>query len=143
MCGVEEIFGVALAATGKTQTVQTITGEVELPANDRASEIPTTEAMSELATRVMRNWRTNVDHRMTSGVDAKLKKALLAQTCNYTAEQKAKLRKAGVSEDIYIRRLPTRRFVRLKPCSWTSSTRTAIIRSVCVLRRIRICRRRL
>ena len=101
MCGVEEIFGVALAATGKTQTVQTITGEVELPANDRASEIPTTEAMSELATRVMRNWRTNVDHRMTSGVDAKLKKALLAQTCNYTAEQKAKLRKAGVSEDIY------------------------------------------
>lgn len=101
MSELEEIFGVALAIPGKTQTVTGVTGEVELPANEKSSEVPTTEAMSNLATRVMSNWRTNVDHRMESGVDVKLRKALLAQTCNYTSEQKEKLRRAGVGEEIY------------------------------------------
>ncbi len=57
--------------------------------------------MSRLAARVMANWRTNVDHRMSAGVDAKLRKALLAQTCSYTAEQKEKMKRAGISEDVF------------------------------------------
>ena len=49
----------------------------------------------------MRTFTTNVSHRRSSGVDQKLRKALLAQTCSYTPEQKEKMRKAGISEDIY------------------------------------------
>jgi hypothetical protein len=97
----EEIFGVALATPGKTQTVTTITGEISLSPDERAEEVPTTQAMSNLATRVMGNWRTNVDHRVSSGVDAKLRKALLAQTCSYTPEQKEKMRRSGISEEVF------------------------------------------
>ena len=49
----------------------------------------------------MKSFRTNVDHRRNSGVDEHLRKALLAQTCTYTSEQKEKMRRAGISEDIY------------------------------------------
>lgn len=104
MSAVEDIFGVALSsagAVGKTQTVTTVTGVDELRPDERMSVVPTTEAMSRLASRVMGNWRTNSDHRMSSGVDEKLRKALLAQTCNYTAEQKEKMRRSGLSTDVF------------------------------------------
>lgn len=101
MRGIEDIFGVALGAAGKTQTVEGVSGDVVLPAGEKATTIPTTREMQALASRVMSNWRTNVDHRMESGIDAKLRKALLAQTCNYTPEQKLKMKSAGISEDVF------------------------------------------
>ena len=104
MDAVEEIFGAALAAAGvdrAADAAQPAPAGVVVPKDSRMSEVPTTEAMTRLAGRVMSNWRTNVDHRRTSGVDDRLKRALLAQTCTYTPQQKEKLRKAGVSEEIY------------------------------------------
>lgn len=101
MNAIEEIFGVALSAAGKTQSVTTVSGVSGIRPDGRAPEVPTTQAMSNLAARVMANWRTNVDHRMNSGVDAKLRKALLAQTCNYTPEQKEKMRRSGISDEVF------------------------------------------
>ena len=102
MNAIEEIFGAALAQAGaSTPTVSSPLGAVEIPRESRMESVPTTEPMTRLANRVMSNWRTNVDHRRESRVDDRLKKALLAQTCTYTPQQKEKLRKAGVSEEVY------------------------------------------
>ena len=96
-----EIFGAALATPDTDQKVETSSGRVDVPADAPVSVIPTTLPMSRLADFVMRTFTTNVSHRRSSGVDQKLRKALLAQTCSYTPEQKEKMRKAGISEDIY------------------------------------------
>ena len=97
----EEIFGVALQAAGRTQTVTTVTGTMPLSPDERAAEVSTTAPMCALASRVHQNWRTNVDHRRESGVDDRLRRSLLAQTCRYTPEQREKMRRAGISEDVY------------------------------------------
>ena len=96
-----EIFGAALAATDADQKVESTSGTVELPSAAPAAVIPTTFPMTRLAAFVMKSFQTNADHRRSSGVDAKLRKALLAQTCSYTPDQKEKMRKAGITEDIY------------------------------------------
>lgn len=101
MNAVEEIFGTALSAQDAERIeVRTQVGAT-VNRSGNPAEIPSTEAMSRLASRINANWRTNVDHRLEAGVDAKLRKAILAQTCNYTAEQKEKLRRAGISEEVY------------------------------------------
>lgn len=96
-----EIFGVAAATPDKDQKAESVSGTVELPKDAPAMVIPTTFPMSRLATFVMGQWRINVDHRKNSGVDARLRKALLAQTCSFTPDQREKMRKAGISEDVY------------------------------------------
>ena len=96
-----EIFGEAIATPDRDQKVESVSGPVELPKDAPAVAIPTTFSMSRLATFVMKTFQTNVDHRRSSGVDAKLRKALLAQTCSFTPDQREKMRKAGISEDIY------------------------------------------
>lgn len=96
-----EIFGAALSTPDSDQKVESSSGSVEIPADAPAAVIPTTFPMSRIANFVQTAFRTNVDHRRSSGVDDKLRKALLAQTCSYTPEQKEKMRKAGISEDIY------------------------------------------
>ena len=97
--GIEEIFGAALAA-GDTKAVA-VTGTVEIPADAPSTAIATTFPMTRLAAFVMETWRAAVDHRRNSGVDARLRDALLAQTCQYTAEQRQKMHAAGISEKIY------------------------------------------
>lgn len=97
-----EIFGAVLSSTDSGQKVESSSGRVELPSDAPAAVIPTTYPMSRLADFVIRTFHTNADHRRSSGVDSKLRKALLAQTCSYTPEQKEKMRKAGISEDIYV-----------------------------------------
>lgn len=101
MNALEEIFGVALSAANRTQTVTTATGTMSLSPDERAPEVATTAAMCQLSARIYGNWRTNVDHRRESGVDERLRKSLLAQTCSYTAEQKEKMRRAGIGEEVY------------------------------------------
>ncbi len=101
MNALEEIFGVALQAAGRTQTVTTVTGTMPLSPDEKAPEVSTTAPMCLLANRVHQNWRTNVDHRRESGVDDRLRRSLLAQTCRYTPEQREKMRRAGISEDVY------------------------------------------
>ena len=96
-----EIFGEAIATPDRDQKVESVSGPVELPKDAPAVAIPTTFSMSRLAAFVMKTFQTNVDHRRSSGVDAKLRKALLAQTCSFTPDQREKMRKAGISEDIY------------------------------------------
>ena len=99
---IEEIFGAALAKAGANGPAETPAGGAFSPRREeRMSEVPTTEPMTRLANRVMSNWRVNVDHRRESRVDDRLKRSLLALTCTYTPEQKEKLRKAGISEEIY------------------------------------------
>lgn len=68
---------------------------------ERGVETPTTEPMSRLAAYVMREFQFNSDHRRSAGVDERLRKCILAQTCNYSDEQKDKMRRAGISPDIY------------------------------------------
>lgn len=102
MNAIEEIFGAALSAPANPRPVDGSTGGFGFSSEAAAAqEVPTTRAMSNLATRIMGNWRTNVDYRNESGVDAKLRKAILAQTCNYTAEQKEKMKRAGISEEVF------------------------------------------
>ncbi len=96
-----KIFGEALASPDKDQTVETGTGPVSVPKDGPADAVPTTCPMSRLAAFVMGEFQKNADHRRTSGVDARLRKSLLAQTCSYSPEQKEKMRRAGLSEDIY------------------------------------------
>lgn len=96
-----KIFGAAISTPDRTQTVDSVSGPVELPADAPAAAIPTTFPMTRLAAFVMKAFRTNADHRRTSGMDARLRKALLAQTCSFTPEQREKMRRAGLSEDIY------------------------------------------
>lgn len=96
------IFGAAIATPDKDQTVETATGPVDLPKDAPAAVIPTTFPMTRLAAFVMKAFQTNADHRRVSGVDAKLRKALLAQTCSFTPEQREKMRRAGLSEDIFV-----------------------------------------
>ena len=102
---IAEIFGAALdkaaAAEPAAEAQAPAAGEVVVPRESRMTDVPTTEPMTRLANRVMTNWRTNVDHRRESRVDERLKRSLLAQTCTYTPEQKEKLRKAGIGEEIY------------------------------------------
>jgi len=97
--GLEEIFGAALSAGD--QTAIAATGTVEIPEDAKATAVATTFPMTKLAAFVMETWRAAVDHRRNSGVDDRLRDALLAQTCQYTAEQKEKMRSAGISEKIY------------------------------------------
>ena len=102
MNAIAEIFGAALEKAGVTVPAAAAPiGPFSVPENARMDTVPTTESMTRLANRVMSNWRTNVDHRRESRVDDRLKRALLAQTCTYTPQQKEKLRKAGVSEEVY------------------------------------------
>jgi len=110
---IEDIFGTALSTPAggggrpapsdppsPRQTAEAAPSPA-VPENGPADVVPTTESMSRLAARVMGNWRVNVDHRRTSGVDARLTRAILAQTCTYTETQKQKLRAAGIGEEIY------------------------------------------
>ena len=53
-----------------------------------ATIVPTTTSMSALATYATRTFMTNASHRRSSGVDAKLRYCISAQTCEYTDEQK-------------------------------------------------------
>ena len=98
---VSEIFGVAAATPDKSTEIESVSGRVEIPSDAPATAIPTTFPMSRLAQFVQQQWRTNVDHRKNSGVDRRMQKALLAQTCQFTPEQQEKMRKAGISEDVY------------------------------------------
>lgn len=102
MNAIAEIFGAALEKAGVTVPAEASpSGPFSVPEDSRMETVPTTEPMTRLANRVMSNWRTNVDHRRESRVDDRLKRALLAQTCTYTPQQREKLRKAGVSEEVY------------------------------------------
>lgn len=99
---VEQIFGAAIAAAGSG------TGAVSAPADGPSQQeqrpapvVPTTFPMCRLAAFVMDTWRVAVDHRRTSGVDEKLRYALLSQTCQYSEAQKAKMRAAGIDERIF------------------------------------------
>lgn len=101
----EDIFGAAMSAGGATEG-----GEKSASSASDSSEVqqpsvptvpPTTFPMCRLASFVMDTWRIAVDHRRESGVDEKLRYALLAQTCQYDNDQKAKMRAAGIDERIY------------------------------------------
>ena len=99
---VEQIFGAALAAatpngSGTTASADGASQQEQRP----APVVPTTFPMCRLAAFVMDTWRIAVDHRRTSGVDEKLRYALLSQTCQYSDAQKAKMRAAGIDERIF------------------------------------------
>ena len=99
---IEEIFGVALATADSGDGNKTVSNTGV--ANDEpkpAAVVPTTFPMGRLASFVQETWRIAVDHRRTSGVDEKLRYALLSQTCQYTDEQKTKMRAAGIDPRIY------------------------------------------
>lgn len=98
---ISRIFGAALSAQGNDQKIDSVSGPVSVPYNAPSTAIATTFPMTRLAAFVMETWRVAVDHRRNSGVDARLRDALLAQTCQYTAEQRQKMRAAGISEKIY------------------------------------------
>ena len=60
------------------------------------------EPMCALASRVVREMRINYDFRRTSGMDARLRYAVSAQTCTYSKDQLEKLSKAGVPSRVYM-----------------------------------------
>ena len=87
---VEQIFGAALDAVRNGNGMSAASGETVSEASPRpAAIVPTTFPMCRLAAFVMETWHIAVDHRRTSGVDAKLRYALLSQTCQYSDAQKA------------------------------------------------------
>ena len=96
-----KIFGAALSAQGSDQKIDSVSGPVSVPSDAPSTAVATTFPMTRLAAFVMETWRAAVDHRLNSGVDSRLRNALLAQTCQYTSEQKQKMRAAGISEKIY------------------------------------------
>lgn len=95
------IFGEAVSAAGGTRAGDSAGAAGALPDGVPSASVPTTFPMTRLATYVLTAFRRNADHRRSSGVDHRLRKALLAQTCSFTPEQKEKMRRAGLSEDIY------------------------------------------
>lgn len=100
---VEQIFGAAIDAAragGGADGASRGDGGA-LPFQRPAAIVPTTFPMCRLAAFVMDAWRVAVDHRRASGVDERLRNALLAQTCRYTDEQRAKMRAAGIDERIF------------------------------------------
>ena len=66
-----------------------------------ATIVPTTTSMSALAAYATRTFMTNASHRRSSGVDAKLRYCISAQTCEYTDEQKRKMAEAGVDKRVF------------------------------------------
>ena len=97
----EDIFGAARAANaGDGGEGAAVTHDVASDAKP-AAIIPTTFPMCRLANFVMDTWRVAVDHRRESGVDEKLRYALLSQTCQYNDDQKSKMRAAGIDERIF------------------------------------------
>ena len=99
---VEQIFGVALTAAGSGNGVVAASADGASQKDERpAPVVPTTFPMCRLAAFVMDTWRVAVDHRRTSGVDERLRYALLSQTCQYSEAQKAKMRAAGIDERIF------------------------------------------
>ena len=99
---VEQIFGAALTAAGSGNGVVAASADGASQKDERpAPVVPTTFPMCRLAAFVMDTWRVAVDHRRTSGVDERLRYALLSQTCQYSEAQKAKMRAAGIDERIF------------------------------------------
>lgn len=107
MNGIEDIFGVAIAAaTGGGVSAPPV---VSVPVshdpgvmdNRQAGGVPTTTAMCSLAAFVDKTFITNANARRNAGVDAKLRYCIMSQTCQYTPEQKAKMKAAGIDERVY------------------------------------------
>ena len=98
----EDIFGAVMSANdaGNGGSAESRSSD-GLAVRQPAAVVPTTFPMCRLAAFVMDTWRIAVDHRRDSGVDDRLRYALLAQTCQYDDTQKAKMRAAGIDERIY------------------------------------------
>lgn len=107
MDGVSEIskvFGAALNEGGATNPVAAV--EAGVPQSVEIKEpIPVediqTPSMCALASRVMRQMRTNYDERSTNGINERLRYDVMAQTCSYDEKQKAFLKDIGINERIY------------------------------------------
>ena len=99
----EDIFGAAMSAGKEGSDGNAAPSGVDSNDEQRQPEavIPTTFPMCSLAAFVMDTWRVAVDHRRNSGIDDKLRYALLAQTCQYDDNQKAKMRASGIDERIF------------------------------------------
>lgn len=66
-----------------------------------AAAVPTTDAMTRLASFFIDEFRTAVEHRRASGIDEMLARAARAARMKYTAEQEATLRNCGISTKNY------------------------------------------
>lgn len=66
-----------------------------------AVAVPTTVPMTMLASFVMRKFKENADHRMMSGIDAKLLECIQSARHVYSPEEKARFREANLPDDIY------------------------------------------
>lgn len=76
--------------------------QVPSPGNPAPSAtVPTTAAMTRLASFFIDEFKTNAMHRRLSGVDAMLERAALADGLKYTQEQEAILKACGISPRNY------------------------------------------
>lgn len=108
---IEAIFGAAIGGADEKSAVKSAAdgavsfSTVDPPKENEAAAdgtIPTTEPMCRLAQYILDNFIANADERRRSGVDDKLRYAIQAQTCQFTAEQREKMRRSGVSPDVFV-----------------------------------------
>lgn len=77
------------------------TDEVAGEASPSTLSVSIPTGMSGLAVYIEQVFKENSDHRSLSGIDAKLLKALRACKAEYSPDEAARLKEAGLSEDIY------------------------------------------
>ncbi|MBQ6329287.1 MAG: hypothetical protein IJI35_09765, partial [Kiritimatiellae bacterium] len=76
--------------------------QVPSPGNPApAATVPTTAAMTRLASFFIDEFRTNANHRRQSGIDAMLERSARAASFKYTPEQEAILRACGINPKNY------------------------------------------
>jgi len=76
--------------------------QVPSPGNPApAATVPTTAAMTRLASFFIDEFRTNAQHRRISGIDAMLERAARADGLKYSPEQEAVLKACGISPRNY------------------------------------------
>ena len=103
----EKIFAPALNAARPTEAnsaaeageVRNVESPIERSGFDESKV--NTPSMVALAQEVLTAMRINYDHRRSSGVDDRIKYALMAHTCQYDDRQKAYLSKIGIRENTY------------------------------------------
>lgn len=74
---------------------------VGVSANETSCLVPTTEAMEELARFVYRRFNENKEHRMNSGIDARLLRNLYMAKHQYDDTEKAQIMAQGLNPDLF------------------------------------------
>ena len=105
---ITRIFGAALENSERNEVAP---ADIQLDAPalpvQEKKDFEQPRPMASLAQYVMRQFRTNVDHRKTIGpdgtsVEMRLSDALMAQTCRHSGSALEKLRRAGVPSRVYV-----------------------------------------